>query len=65
MRPSACFALAVGLVAAPAWANPEPLPFTYVPETLPRHELEIEQYVDFVPTVVGPPKATVHESLKI
>jgi hypothetical protein len=37
-----------------ASATPQPLPFTYVYETLPEGDLEVEQYVDLTPvTVVG------------
>ncbi|MFI5299260.1 MAG: hypothetical protein ACHREM_14290 [Polyangiales bacterium] len=32
-----------------ARANPRPLPFTYIHESLPEGETEIEQYVDYVP----------------
>ena len=32
-----------------AWAHPRPLPFTYTYPTLPKGEVEIEQYVDFEP----------------
>ncbi len=30
-------------------ATPQPLPFTYVWETLPEGSLEVEQYVDYTP----------------
>jgi hypothetical protein len=33
----------------PARATPQPLPFTYVYETLPEGSAEVEQYVDLVP----------------
>jgi hypothetical protein len=46
-------ALAVALFAAPiARANPRPLPFTYIHETLAEGESEVEQYADLVPTRV-------------
>jgi hypothetical protein len=37
------------LVPAVAGATPQPLPFTYVYETLPKGSLEVEQYADFTP----------------
>jgi hypothetical protein len=45
----------------PARATPQPLPFTYVYETLPEGSAEVEQYVDLVPEklyIVGPPNPT-------
>jgi len=39
------------LAPATALATPQPLPFTYVYETLPKGGLEVEQYVDFTPVV--------------
>ena len=40
--------------AATASATPQPLPFTYVYETLPKGSLELEQYADYTPIkVVG------------
>jgi len=44
-------ALAV-LVPATARATPQPLPFSYVYETLPKGSLEVEQYVDYDPIKV-------------
>jgi hypothetical protein len=42
--------LLLGLFAsAPAAATPQPLPFTYVYETLPKGSLELEQYADYTP----------------
>jgi Putative MetA-pathway of phenol degradation len=41
--------LASLLVPATAAATPQPLPFTYVYETLPKGSLEVEQYVDYTP----------------
>lgn len=41
---------AVGLASASAGANPRPLPFSYIYETLAEGDSELEQYVDFVPT---------------
>jgi hypothetical protein len=40
-----------GLVLLPATAaaTPQPLPFTYVYETLPKGSLEVEQYADYTP----------------
>jgi hypothetical protein len=35
--------------ASVARANPVPLPFTYIYDTLPKGEGEVEQYVDYVP----------------
>lgn len=43
--------LTVLLASRSGHANPRPLPFTYIYETLPEGETEIEQYVDYVPTV--------------
>lgn len=37
------------LVAPSAHANPRPLPFTYIYETLPRGDAEIELYTDLTP----------------
>ncbi len=37
------------LVPATAAATPQPLPFTYVYETLPKGSLEVEQYADYTP----------------
>ncbi len=39
----------VALSGRSAQANPMPLPFTYVYQTLPKGEGEVEQYVDLVP----------------
>ncbi len=41
--------LAPLLAAATASATPQPLPFTYVYETLPKGTLELEQYADYTP----------------
>jgi len=42
--------LCAGLAAAPAArANPRPLPFTYVYETLPHGDAEVELYTDLTP----------------
>ncbi|MEA2696274.1 MAG: hypothetical protein QOI66_545, partial [Myxococcales bacterium] len=41
--------LACQALAAPAAANPRPLPFTYQSESLPEGAGEVEQFVDFVP----------------
>lgn len=38
------------LITGSAAANPRPLPFSYIYETLAEGETELEQYVDFVPT---------------
>jgi hypothetical protein len=46
---SAAFALAVLSVAAPAAANPRPLPFTYPHEQLVEGATELEQFIDFTP----------------
>jgi hypothetical protein len=40
------------LVPATAGATPQPLPFTYVYETLPKGSLEVEQYADYTPVKV-------------
>jgi hypothetical protein len=40
------------LLSSVARANPRPLPFTYQSETLPKGAVEVEQFVDFVPTRV-------------
>lgn len=45
--------LAVAALAANAGATPRPLPFTYPAETLPKGQLEIEQYTDLVPMRVA------------
>jgi hypothetical protein len=49
-------AVAIGLftvcVAHTAGANPRPLPFTYIYETLPRGDAEVELYSDLAPTRV-------------
>ncbi len=37
------------LLPATAAATPQPLPFTYVYETLPKGSLEVEQYADYTP----------------
>ncbi|HTB72471.1 MAG TPA: hypothetical protein VK762_04470 [Polyangiaceae bacterium] len=37
------------LAARTASATPQPLPFTYVYETLPKGSLELEQYADYTP----------------
>src|SRR5450432_4651490 len=43
------------LTARAASATPQPLPFTYVYETLPKGSLELEQYADYTPIkVLGP-----------
>lgn len=42
------FAALTGLGAA-ARANPRPLPFTYIQETLPQGDAEVELYTDLVP----------------
>jgi hypothetical protein len=44
--------LASVLFAVPSWATPQPLPFTYVYETLPKGNLEVEQYIDYTPVPV-------------
>jgi hypothetical protein len=44
--------LAALLAAATASATPQPLPFTYVYETLPKGSLELEQYADYTPIKV-------------
>jgi hypothetical protein len=44
--------LGILLVPAAAEATPDPLPFTYVYETLPKGSLEVEQYVDYTPIKV-------------
>jgi hypothetical protein len=54
LRRPALGALAAGLLAvlwpaAPARATPRPLPFTYIYETLPRGDAEIELYTDLTP----------------
>jgi hypothetical protein len=36
-------------LAGPARANPRPLPFTYIQETLPQGDAEVELYSDLVP----------------
>ena len=41
---------AVLAAVAPARANPEPLPFSYVAATLPKDALEVEMYTDVVAT---------------
>jgi hypothetical protein len=47
------------LAATTASATPQPLPFTYVYETLPKGSLELEQYADYTPIkVLGPDGAT-------
>jgi hypothetical protein len=48
--------LLCGLFAsATAAATPQPLPFTYVYETLPKGSLELEQYADYTPLrLLGP-----------
>lgn len=48
------FAAAVVALLIPraAQATPQPLPFTYVYETLPEGDLEVEQYVDLTPVKV-------------
>jgi hypothetical protein len=43
------FAALVTSVALPSLANPRPLPFSYIYETLPEGQTEIEQYVDMTP----------------
>lgn len=45
-------ALAALLAPATARATPQPLPFSYVYETLPKGNLEVEQYVDYTPVKV-------------
>jgi hypothetical protein len=49
-RVAAACAGAAALVSSAARANPEPLPYSYVPETLEKGQLEVEQYADFVPS---------------
>jgi hypothetical protein len=50
VRPAITGSLLLFLVAATeASANPRPLPFTYIYETLPGGEAEVEQYVDLTP----------------
>jgi hypothetical protein len=52
LRAAALAALSLtGLVAAgrPARANPRPLPFTYIYETLPSGDAEVELYTDLTP----------------
>jgi hypothetical protein len=44
-----CLAASAFLPGA-ARANPRPLPFTYQSETLPKGAMEVEQFVDFVPS---------------
>jgi hypothetical protein len=44
---------AATLLSSVARANPRPLPFTYQSETLPKGAVEVEQFVDFVPTRVN------------
>ena len=45
--------------ARAASATPQPLPFTYVYETLPKGSLELEQYADYTPIrVLGPNGST-------
>jgi hypothetical protein len=44
--------LPVLVTAATASATPQPLPFTYVYETLPKGSLELEQYADYTPIKV-------------
>src|SRR3954468_16463874 len=44
-----CAAAGIFAAARPARGNPRPLPFTYIYETLPAGESELEQYVDFTP----------------
>jgi hypothetical protein len=39
-------------VPATAGATPQPLPFTYLYETLPKGSLEVEQYADYTPLKV-------------
>ncbi len=43
------FVSAAALSAGPARANPRPLPFTYIYETLPRGDAEVELYTDLTP----------------
>lgn len=54
VRRAALGVLATGLLAAclarPVRANPRPLPFTYIYETLPRGDAEVELYSDLAPT---------------
>jgi hypothetical protein len=42
-------------------ATPQPLPFTYVYETLPEGDLEVEQYVDLTPLRVTDAFSGAHE----
>jgi hypothetical protein len=46
--------LVIGLLLVPAtaFATPQPLPFSYVYETLPKGSLEVETYVDYDPIKV-------------
>jgi hypothetical protein len=55
-RPILSLLAAVALTQAfanPASATPRPLPFTYPPQTLPEGALEVEQYIDMVPSRVA------------
>lgn len=51
----------IGLVMVPtvAGATPQPLPFTYVYETLPKGSLEVEQYADYTPLKLAAPGGSV------
>jgi hypothetical protein len=52
-RITALFAFGASLLlSATALANPRPLPFTYQYETLPKGEVEVEQFVDVKPLYV-------------
>jgi hypothetical protein len=46
---SLLLAVALFLVSRVSAATPQPLPFTYVYETLPKGSLEVEQYIDYTP----------------
>lgn len=46
---AAVAAVAVTALAVPVRANPRPLPFTYIQETLPQGDAEVELYSDLVP----------------
>ena len=43
-------ALVVLTISAASWANPKPLPMSYVTDTLGRDQSEVEQYADFALT---------------
>jgi hypothetical protein len=66
-RTLSCAALAVLLATAlftrPAAANPAPLPFTYIYETLPAGEAELELYTDLTPLRLVDNNANVAKTL--